>query len=58
MLKQSKQMIFVTNASKFGNLSSASICLVSEIHTILCSTRVSPEALAPFERQGINVIRA
>ena len=58
MLKQSKQVIIVTDASIFGNVSPAFICPVSEIHTIITSTGASPESLAPFERQGIRVIRA
>jgi DeoR family transcriptional regulator, aga operon transcriptional repressor len=58
MLKQAKQVIVVTDASKFGNVSPAFICPASEIHTIITSTGASPESLAPFERQGIRVIRA
>lgn len=57
MLKHSKQVIVVTDSSKFGNVSPAFICPVSEIHVIITDTGVSPEALAPFERQGIRVIR-
>src|SRR6516162_4110633 len=45
MLKQSKQVIVVTDASKFGNISPALICPSSEIHTIITNTGVSPEAL-------------
>jgi len=38
-------------------VSPAFICPVSEIHTIITNIGVSPEAVAPFERQGIRVIR-
>ena len=58
MLKQSKQVIVVTDSSKFGNVSPAFICPVSEIHTLITNAGASNEALAPFERQGIRVIRA
>ena len=58
MLKQSKQVIVVTDSSKFGNVSPAFICPTSEIHAIITNVGASPEMLAPFERQGIRVIRA
>jgi DeoR family transcriptional regulator of aga operon len=58
MIKQSKQVIVVTDSSKIGNISPALICPSSEIHTIITNTGVSPEALAPFERQGIRIIKA
>ncbi len=58
MVKQSKQVIVVADASKLGNVSAAFICPANEIHTIITSTSASAEAVAPFERQGINVIRA
>jgi len=58
MLKHSKQVIVVTDGSKFGNVSPAFICPTSEIHTIITNTGTSAEMLAPFERQGIRVIRA
>lgn len=58
MLKHSKQVVIVTDASKFGNVSPAFICPVSEIHTIITNAGASAEVLAPFERQGIRIIRA
>jgi len=58
MLKQSKQVIVVTDSSKFGNVSPAFICPLSEIHIIITNHGASAEMLAPFERQGIRVIRA
>jgi DeoR family transcriptional regulator, aga operon transcriptional repressor len=57
MLKHSKQVIVVTDSSKFGNVSPAFICPLSEIHTVITDTGVSPDAVAAFERQGIKVIR-
>jgi DeoR family transcriptional regulator of aga operon len=58
MLKQSKQVIVVTDASKFGNVSPAFICPAGEIHTIITNVGASAEVLAPFERQGTRIIRA
>ena len=58
MLKHAKQVIVVTDASKFGNVSPAFICPTNEIQTIITNTGVSAEVVAPFERQGIRVIRA
>ncbi len=58
MLKQSKQVIVVADASKLGNVSPAFICPLSEIHILITSAGASAEALAPFERQGIRIIRA
>jgi len=57
MLKHSKQVIVVTDSSKFGNVSPAFICPLSEIHTVITDSGVSQEAVAPFERQGIQVVR-
>ena len=58
MLKQSKQVIVVTDSSKLGNISPAFICPVSDIHVLITNSGVSNETIAPFERQGIRVIRA
>jgi DeoR family transcriptional regulator of aga operon len=58
MLKQAKQVIVVADASKLGKVSPAFICPVSEMHILITDTSASAEALAPFERQGIRIIRA
>ena len=58
MLKQSKQVIVVADASKLGKVSPAFICQASEINILITDTTAPPEALAPFERQGIRIIRA
>jgi DeoR family transcriptional regulator of aga operon len=58
MLKHSKQVIVVTDASKIGNVSPAFICQTNEIHTIITNTGGSAEMLSPFERQGIRLIHA
>jgi DeoR family transcriptional regulator of aga operon len=58
MLKQSKQVIVVADASKLGKVSPAFICQLSEMHILITDTGAPPEALAPFERQGLRIIRA
>jgi DeoR family transcriptional regulator of aga operon len=58
MLKQAKQVIVVADASKLGKVSPAFICPASEISILITDAGASAEALAPFERQGIRIIRA
>jgi DeoR family transcriptional regulator, aga operon transcriptional repressor len=58
MVKHSKQVIVVTDASKLGNVSPAFICPLNEINTLITNIGVSQEAVAPFERAGIRVLRA
>jgi DeoR family transcriptional regulator of aga operon len=58
MLKQTKQVIVVADSSKFGKVSPAIICPISEIHVLITDTNATVEATAPFERQGTRVIRA
>jgi DeoR family transcriptional regulator of aga operon len=57
MLKQSKQVIIAADSSKLGKVSPAIICPASEIHVLITDTGATPEAVAPFERQGIRIIR-
>jgi DeoR family transcriptional regulator of aga operon len=58
MLKQSKQVIVAADSSKLGKVSPAFICPVSEIHLLITDSSATAEALDPFERQGIKIIRA
>lgn len=58
MLKQSKKVIVVADSSKLGRVGPAFICPASDIHTLITDTGASAESLAPFERQGIRIIRA
>jgi len=57
MLKQSKQLIVVADSSKLGKVGPAVICPTSEIHILITDTGATAEGIAPFERQGIRVIR-
>lgn len=58
MLKQSKQVIVTADSSKIGKVSPAFICPASEFQILITDTGASDEAVAPFEKQGIRVIRA
>jgi len=58
MLKLAKQVIVVADASKLGKVSPAFICPANEIHLLITDASATAEALAPFERQGIRIIRA
>src|ERR1019366_4937209 len=57
MLKQSKQVIVVADSSKLGHVSPAFICPLSDIHILITGSAATAEALNPFERQGIRIIR-
>jgi DeoR family transcriptional regulator of aga operon len=57
MIKQSKQVIVTADSSKLGKVNPAFICPTSEIHILITDTGATAEAVAPFERQGIKVIR-
>jgi DeoR family transcriptional regulator of aga operon len=48
----------VADSSKLRNVSPAFICPITEIHVLITNAGASAESLAPFERQGIRVIRA
>src|SRR6266567_9114389 len=58
MLKQAKQVIVVADSSKLGKVGPAFICPTSEIHVLITNAGASAEALAPFEKQSIRIIRA
>jgi DeoR family transcriptional regulator, aga operon transcriptional repressor len=57
MLKQTKEVIIVSDSSKLGKVSPAIICPASAIHSVITDTGATPEQIAPFERQGIRVLR-
>jgi DeoR family transcriptional regulator of aga operon len=58
MLKHSKQVIVTADSSKLGKVSPAFVCPINEIHLLITDTGATAETLAPFERQGIRIIRA
>jgi DeoR family transcriptional regulator of aga operon len=58
MIHQAKQVIVVADSSKIGNVSSARICPLSAVHTLVTDSGISEEAFQAFTAKGINVIRA
>jgi DeoR family transcriptional regulator, aga operon transcriptional repressor len=58
MLKQSKQVIVVADSSKLGRVGPAFLCAANEIHTLITDAGAPPEALAPYEKQGIKIVLA
>jgi DeoR family transcriptional regulator, aga operon transcriptional repressor len=58
MLKQSKLVIVVADSSKLGKVGPALVCPINEIQVLITDGGASAGAVAPFERQGIRVIRA
>lgn len=57
MIKQSKSVTMVADSSKIGKVNSAFICPATEVHTLITDSRATAESVAPFERQGIKVLR-
>jgi DeoR family transcriptional regulator, aga operon transcriptional repressor len=57
MIKQAKQVIIACDSSKLGKVSPAIICAASEVHVLITDNGATPEAVAPFERQGTTVLR-
>jgi DeoR family transcriptional regulator, aga operon transcriptional repressor len=57
MLKQSKQVIVVADASKLGQVSPAFICPAGDIHILITSASATDENIAPFEQLGIRILR-
>ena len=57
MLKQSKQVIVVSDSSKIGKVSPAIVCPINEVQVLITDTNATAEAIAPIERQGTRVIK-
>jgi DeoR family transcriptional regulator of aga operon len=57
MLKQAKQAIIVADHTKLGKVSPALICRVSDFQTLITDVGATDEAIAPFERMGVTVVR-
>jgi DeoR family transcriptional regulator, aga operon transcriptional repressor len=58
MIKQSKQVIVAADSSKLGKVGPALIGASNEVQILITDHGATPDAVAPFERQGIRVIRA
>src|SRR6202167_5943232 len=55
MLKQTREVIIVSDSSKLGKVSPAIICSAAEIHTLITDTGATAEQIGLFERQGTRV---
>lgn len=58
MVKQARQVIVVADSSKLGLVTPSLICPVESIHVLVTDAGASDEAVAPFFKRGIEVIRA
>src|ERR1035437_7751044 len=58
MIQQSKQVVVTADSSKLGKVSPAFVCPFDKIHILITDTGATAEALAPFERQGVRIVRA
>ncbi|HUV95972.1 MAG TPA: hypothetical protein VMV98_00740, partial [Acidobacteriaceae bacterium] len=57
MLKRAREAIVVADPSKLGQISPAFICPAAQIHRLITSTAAPAEALVPFERLGMSILR-
>lgn len=58
MAAHAKRRVVVTDHTKLGTQSKWMLCPVKEISTLITDSGATDEAVAPFERLGIEVIRA
>ena len=58
LVSHSKRKIAVTDRSKLGAVSNWLLCQTKEIDCLITDSGATDEAIAPFERLGIEVIRA
>jgi DeoR family transcriptional regulator of aga operon len=56
MVKHSKQVIAVADASKLGMVSAMQVCGVEKIHTIITDESADRAVVEDFERQGVRVV--
>jgi len=57
MQRQAREVIAVADHTKLGQVSSALICPIQEIQTLVTDTGASDAMIAPFEERGIKVLR-
>jgi DeoR family transcriptional regulator of aga operon len=56
MVKHSRQVIAVADASKLGMFSSVKVCPTNDLHTIITDDSVAPELVEAFQRKQVRVI--
>ena len=57
MSRNAKRKVVVTDHSKLGARSHWALCPVEEIETLITDTGATDEAIAPFQRAGVTVVR-
>jgi len=57
MIRQAKKAIVVADSSKFGVVTPALVCPISDIHMLITDTRASDKTVAQFTERGIEVRR-
>jgi DeoR family transcriptional regulator of aga operon len=57
MQRQAREVIAVADHTKLGQVSTALICPVQEIHMLVTDTGATDAMIAPFEERGIKVLR-
>ena len=55
MTLHSKRVVVVSDSSKLGTFSAASVCDVREVHTIITDGGVEPQIQRELEQQGVKV---
>ena len=56
MVKHSRQVIAVADASKIGTFASVKVCATNQLHTIITDDSVDPELVTAFQRHKIQVV--
>jgi DeoR family transcriptional regulator of aga operon len=56
MTRQARQVIVVADSSKISMVSPALICAVADIDLLITDSGITPEALAGFEANGVEVL--
>lgn len=57
MLKLSRRRVAVVDSAKLGVVANWRICKANEINVLVTDTHASDEAIAPFQKLGIEVMR-
>jgi DeoR family transcriptional regulator of aga operon len=57
MIKQTKQVVIVSDSSKLGQVSPAFVCQLAEVHILITDTGASDEAIELFAKAGLQIIR-
>lgn len=56
MVKHTRQVLAVADASKLGMMSTHKVCNPAKLHTIITDDSVDPELVEQFRRQNIHVL--